>query len=147
MKEIKNIKNKVVKLGGPGSGPNPGDTRGSYNTKGGSKEKKDDFEKRIKAKDDAIEKKAQDIVAGKAEPDMSTQEGRLAAARASRMRDNALNQKEEKMLINGKEERLTAKLKTEIADAAGTNPKVRTKRQRLLIDSFYKSTHPDWEKP
>jgi hypothetical protein len=40
MKEVKTkiLKtNMVKKFGGPGSGPNPGDSRGSYNTKGDSK--------------------------------------------------------------------------------------------------------------
>jgi len=45
MKEIKSLKNKIVKrFGGPGSGPNEGDTRGSYNTQ------KDQIERWAKGK-------------------------------------------------------------------------------------------------
>jgi len=47
MKEIKKIKiNQLVKLGGPGSGPNPGDTRGSYKKDGGKQPRsKSEFKK------------------------------------------------------------------------------------------------------
>jgi len=59
---MKEIKGGTIKLGGPGSGPNEGDTRGNYNTKGSSKKDRPSRQRQMTPKETEAVKREIEII-------------------------------------------------------------------------------------